>query len=137
MDTTTTTLKQAATDAASQSRSFLSAQLDERTTQFGTTVSSTATDLRRIADELRANQTVPGAADLAMRGADAIDRVGQYLCNSDADRLIADAESFARERPWAVAVAALTTGFAISRVLKASSSRRYRASYDDGIQYAG
>lgn len=127
-----TSVKQAAADAASQSRSFISSQLHDRTTQIGTTISSTANDLRRIADDLRANEAVPGSAQLASRGADAIDRVGQYLTNSDGDRLLADAEAFARERPWTVAVAALTTGFALSRVLKASSARRYRS----GVQYA-
>lgn len=127
----TTTIKQAASDAASQSRSLVSAQLDERTTQIGTAISSTARDLRRIAEDLRTSETVSGSAELASRGADTIDRIGQYLQNSDGDQLIADAEAFARERPWAVTLAALAAGFAASRVLKASSSRRYRAARDD------
>jgi hypothetical protein len=125
----TTDLKQTAAEAASTSRSFISAQLDSRSTQIGTTISSTAGDLRRIADELRSSETVAGSADLANRGADAIDRIGQYLQSANGDQLIADAETFARERPWAVALAALTAGFAASRVLKASSAQRYRSTY--------
>lgn len=127
----TSDLKQAASDAVGQSRSFISAQLDDRSTQVGTTISSTAGDLRRIADELRANETVAGSADLANRGADAIDRVGQYLQNADGEQLIADAEAFARDRPWVIAVAALAAGFAASRVLKASSAQRYHSSYGE------
>ena len=125
----TTDLKQTASDAVTQSRSFLSDQLDSRSTLIGETISSTAGDLRRIAEELRSSETVAGGADLADRGADAIDKVGRYLQDADGDRLIADLEEFARQRPWAVAVAALTAGFAASRVLKASSSRRYRTAY--------
>lgn len=122
-------LQQSAADAASQSRSFFSQQLDTRSTQIGETISSTAGDLRRIADELRSSQTVAGSADLATRGADAIENIGSYLQNTDGDQLITDLESFARERPWVVAVAALAGGFAASRVLKSSSTRRYRSAY--------
>jgi hypothetical protein len=125
----TTNLQQTASDAATQSRSFISHQLDLRSTQIGETIMSAAGDLRRIADGLRSDQSVPGSADLATRGADVIERVGSYLQNSDGDELIADLEDFARQRPWAVAVAALTGGFAASRVLKASSTRRYRSNY--------
>jgi hypothetical protein len=126
----TSDIQAAATDAARQSRSFISGQLDARSTQVGSGISSTAGDLRRIADELKSSETVSGAADLAYRGADAIDRVGQYLQRADGDTLLADAEEFARQRPWVVAVAARGAGFAASRVLKASSRQRYRAGYD-------
>lgn len=127
-----TDLQQAASGVADRSRSFLSAQLDARSTRIGATISSTADDLRRIADELRTNAAVPGSADLAERGADAIGRVGRYLQSSDSEQLITDAEEFARQRPWAVTVAALAVGFAASRVLKASSVQRYRSTYGDG-----
>ena len=123
----TSNLSEAATQARERSRSFISAQLDDRSTQIGATISSTAGDLRRIADELRSSETVTGSADLANRGADTIDRFGSYLQAADGDQLIADAEAFARERPWAVALAALAAGFAASRVLKAASSQRYRS----------
>jgi hypothetical protein len=124
----TSDLKSAASDAAATSRSYVSGQIGDRSTQLGTAISSTAGDLRRIADELRTSETVSGTADFADRGADVIDRVGTYLVSADGDQLIADAEAFARQRPWAVAVAALAAGFAASRVLKASSAQRYRKS---------
>jgi hypothetical protein len=125
-------LKSAASSAATKSRSFISAQLDERSTQLGTTVSATAGDLHRIADELRAGETVSGSADFAERGADFVDRIGTYLTAADGERLIHDAENFARQRPWAVATAALVAGFAASRILKASSKERYRDAYGHG-----
>jgi hypothetical protein len=126
----TSDLTQAASNAATQSRSFISNQLDARSTQLGDTISSAAGDLRRIAEDLRSSETVSGTADFATRGADAIDRVAGYLRSADGDRLLADIENFTRRQPWTIAVASLTAGFAASRFLKASSSRRYRSSYD-------
>lgn len=44
---------------------------------------------------------------------------------SDAERLLGDVEDFARSNPRAVAAGGLALGFVASRMLKASSSRRY------------
>ena len=129
----TSEIQHAAADVAGKSRSFMSAQLDERATKIGAGITSTAGDLRRIATELRASDTVSGAADFADRGADVIERVGTYLCEADGERLITDAEDFARQRPWVVALAAATAGFAASRVLKASSAERYRNANSYGV----
>lgn len=125
----TTDLQHTANDAVAQSRSFISDQLDSRSTQLGEKVSSTADDLRRIANDLRNSETVSGAANIATRGADAFDRAGTYLQQADGDQLISDLESFARERPWMMALGALAAGFAASRVLKTSSARRYHSAY--------
>lgn len=122
-------IQNAAGQAVATSKTFLSRQLDDRSTQLGRQVSSTAGDLRTIGDQLRQSETSAAAAGLADRGAEFVERIGTYLQDSDSDRLIADLEDFARERPWAVASAALVLGFAASRVLKSSSSKRYRA-YD-------
>jgi hypothetical protein len=125
----TSDLTHAASTAANQSRSFISNQLDARSTQLGDTISSAAGDLRKIAENLRSSETVSGTADFATRGADAIDRVAAYLRSADGDRLLGDIENFTRRQPWTIAVASLTAGLAASRFLKASSSRRYRSSY--------
>ena len=130
-------IKSAASDAATRSRSFISSQLDDRSTQIGNSISSTAGDLRKIADELRSSETVSGTAGVADRGADALDKVGTYLKSTDGDQLLADAETFARERPWAIAVGALAAGFAASRLLKSSSVRRYRSTYAGAPQTYG
>jgi hypothetical protein len=124
-----TNLQQAASDVAGKSRSFISAQLDQQSTRIGQTVSSTADDLRRIAAELRSSETVSGSADLAERGADFIARAGSYLQDSAGEQLITDLETLILERPWVAGTLALTAGFAAARVLKVSSSRRYRERY--------
>jgi hypothetical protein len=41
-------------------------------------------------------------------------------------------EDFARRNPWAVAAGGLVLGLAASRMLKASSSQRYRSSLSNG-----
>ena len=128
----TSQLGNSASDIAAKSRSFVSAQLNDRSSQVGSSLSSTAEDLRRIAGELRNSETISGSADFAERGADIAGRIGTYLTDSDGEKLISDAEDFARQRPWSVALTALAVGFAASRVLKASSAQRYRdAGYGD------
>lgn len=118
--------------AAARGRSFLADQITTRAGLAGRQVSSAAQDLRRISRELRRTPTTSAAADLADRGADIVARVGSYLENNDADQLIADAEDFARARPWAVATGALALGFAASRFVKASSARRYAGTSASG-----
>lgn len=126
-----TELGEAAREAAVQSKSFLTRMLDRRATQAGERVGATADDLRRIGEQLSATTGVSGAATLATRGADTLERVGRYLRESDGDALIRDVENFTRRRPWTVAGVALVSGFAASRLLKSSSLRRYASDWGD------
>lgn len=117
---------QAASEAVQQSQSFIFSQIHNRTGEIGRQMSSTAEGLRRVAGELR-DANAPGAPELTLRGADALDRAGRYLQDTDTERLLADAESFARERPIVVLAGALIAGFAASRMLKAASAQRYQS----------
>jgi hypothetical protein len=114
--------------ALGQARGRLSDQVDQRSTQAGDRVAGTASDVRSIADELR-NQGKDGPANLAEQVANQADRVGDYLKGASGDRILRDVEDFARRQPMLVAAAGLAVGFAASRFLKASSSRRYQSSY--------
>jgi hypothetical protein len=116
--------KQQAQQAGSQAKQRLREQVDQRSTQVGERVGSTAQDVRSVADELR-NQGKDQPAKLAEQAADRVERVGGYLRESDADRIVGDVEDFGRQKPWAVALGGLALGFAASRFLKASSTRRY------------
>ena len=115
--------------AMGQARGRLSEQVDQRSTQAGERVAGTASDVRSIAEELR-NQGKDGPATLAEQVASQADRVGDYLKGASGDRILRDAEDFARRQPWLVAAGGLALGFAASRFLKASSSRRYQAGSD-------
>ena len=121
----TSDVRATAQNALHQSKSFLTKQVDERSTMLGEQIGSVAGDLRKIGDRLRlygAGGVVAGCAD---RGADLIDGLGTYLQDADSDRLLGDLESAARRQPWAFAAGALALGFVSSRFLKTSSARRY------------
>jgi hypothetical protein len=114
--------------ALGQARGRLSDQVDQRSTQAGERVAGTASDVRSIAEELR-NQGKDAPANLAEQVASQADRVGDYLKGASGDRILRDVEDFARRQPMLVAAAGLALGFAASRFLKASSSRRYESTY--------
>jgi hypothetical protein len=116
--------------AMGQARGRLSEQVDQRSTQAGDRIAGTASDVRSIADELR-SQGKDAPARLAEQVAGQADRVGDYLKGASGDRILRDVEDFARRQPMLVAAAGLALGFAASRFLKASSSRRYESGYHD------
>jgi hypothetical protein len=120
-------VQHAAREAMRQSRSFVGAQIETRTELFGRQLTAVGSELQRIASDMRSNPTVPGGADLAMRGADLATRAGAYFEHADSDRMMADAERFTRQRPLVAAAIAAASGFALSRLLKAAASRRYAA----------
>ena len=113
-----------ARQAAGQARDRVREQLDERSTQTGRRVSEQAGDLRTVADQLR-QQGKDGPAKIAEQVAERTEKVGSWMTESDADRILGDVEDFARKQPWAVVAGGLALGFAASRLLKASSSERY------------
>lgn len=112
-------------EAAEQAKGQLRTQVDQRSSQAGEQVAGTASDIRSVAEQLR-QQGKDQPARLAEQAADRAERLGRYLSESDADRLLADVEDLARRQPWAVVAGGLFLGFAASRVLKASSADRYQ-----------
>jgi hypothetical protein len=117
-------VKQQAQQAGGKAKDKLREQVDQRSTQAGERVGSTVQDVRSVAEELR-KQGKDQPAKLAEQAADRVERVGGYLKESDADRILRDVEDFGRSKPWAVALGGLALGFAAARFLKASSRERY------------
>ena len=115
-----------AEQATGQAKGKLREQVDQRSTQAGEQIASTAADVRTVGDELR-KQGKDKPAQLADQGAERVERLGGYLRDSDADRILGDLEDLARKQPWAVAAGGLTLGFLASRFLKASSEKRYQS----------
>jgi hypothetical protein len=120
-------VKEQAQKAGGQAKDKLREQVDQRSTQAGERVGATAHDVRSVAEELR-RQGKDQPAKLAEQAADRVERVGGYLKESDADRILRDVEDFGRSKPWAIALGGLVLGFAASRFLKASSAQRYQES---------
>ena len=118
-----------AQQATGQARTKLREQVDQRSTQTGEQVAGAAQDVRTVGEELR-RQGKDKPAQLAEKAAEQAERLGGYLKESDADRILADAEDLGRKQPWAVAAGGLALGFAASRFLKASSQKRYESSND-------
>lgn len=116
--------KQQAQQAASQARDRMRQQVDQRTTQAGEQIGGQASDIRTVSEQLR-QQGKDKPARLAQQAADQTERLASYLRQSDADRIMRDVESAARQQPWAVIAGGIMLGMAASRFLKASSSQRY------------
>ena len=101
-------------------------EMDQRSTTAGEQISSTADDLRSVAEELR-NKGKDTPARLAEQAAERVQQMGGYLQSADGDQILNDLEDFARRQPWAVVVGGIVLGFAASRFVKASSAERYQA----------
>ncbi len=114
--------------ATDQTQERIRDQLNIRSAQAGGQMQATAEDLRSVGEELRKQgKDVP--ARWVDQGADSVDRIGRYLTESDADKILRDLEDLARRRPWAMIAGGVALGFLATRVLKASSSRRNDAMY--------
>jgi ElaB/YqjD/DUF883 family membrane-anchored ribosome-binding protein len=125
-----------AKEVAGQAKGKLREQVDQRSTQAGQQLSSTADDVRSVAEELR-TQGKDTPARYAEQAAEKAQQVGQRLQDASGDELLRDVEDFARRNPWAVAAGGLVLGLAASRMLKASSSERYRSSTQNGSNGLG
>jgi uncharacterized protein YjbJ (UPF0337 family) len=127
--------QQKAGEAAGQAKGRLREQVDQRSTQLGEQVTSNVEDVRAVGEQLR-QQGKERPAQIADQVAQRGERAGRYLQESDADRILRDFEDFGRQRPWAIAAAGLALGFVASRLLKASSQRRYQSSLAERGDYA-
>jgi ElaB/YqjD/DUF883 family membrane-anchored ribosome-binding protein len=114
-----------AREAAGKAQDNVRQQIDQRSTEAGERVGSTAQDLRSVGEELR-KQGKDGPAKLADRAAEQTERVGGYLKQRGPDEMLEDVEDFGRERPWAVLAGGVAVGVLAARFLKASSRNRYQ-----------
>jgi hypothetical protein len=119
-------MKDRAQDAQQTAQARIREQVDVRSTQAGEQVSATATALRATSDKLR-EEGQDGPARAAEQVAGRTERLGTYLTQSDGDRILHDVEDFGRRQPLAVVGLGLVAGVAASRLLKASSRRRYES----------
>jgi broad specificity phosphatase PhoE len=120
-----------AKEVAGEAKSRLRDQADQRSTQAGQQLSSAADDIRSVAEQFR-TQGKATPARYAEQAAEKAQKVGQRLQDASGDELLRDVEDFARKNPWAVAASGLVLGLAASRMLKASSTQRYRSSIESG-----
>ena len=110
---------------AQEAQARVREQVDQRSTQAAEQVSATAEALRTTSRQLR-EQGQDAPAHVAEKVAHHAERLGGYLSDSSADRILADLEDFGRRQPMAVAGIGIVAGFMASRFLKASSRGRYQ-----------
>lgn len=115
-----------AQDLAGQARSQARTQIEQRSIQAAEQINQQAADLRTVSSTLR-EQGKDGPAQAADRLAGLAEKVGGYLRDSDADKLLHDAEDLGRRKPWVAAGGGLLLGLTASRFLKASSRERFSA----------
>jgi hypothetical protein len=95
-------------------------QLDSRSTQAGEQLTATADALRRVSQQLQESNGTP--AQYAKQAAEPVERLGRYLTQADGDRILRDAERFARRRPLVTVIGGATLGFLVARFIKASGT---------------
>ena len=123
------TVSEQATKAKEKGSRELREQLDDRTTQVGKQARSLAETLRRSGAEAHAQAPDEvGVERVTTAVADRLERAGGYLERASGDEMLRDAEQFIRTRPWVMAGAAAVAGALASRIVKASSERRYDGS---------
>jgi hypothetical protein len=127
-------IQDVAQSAGSRTQEMVRNQIDERSTQVGEEVTSVAEGLRAVGDQLREKDNSRGA-QLAVQAAEKAEGVGGYLRESDADRLLHDAEDFGRRQPWLVLGGGVILGIAAARFIKASSQKRYEAGSANGSSH--
>jgi hypothetical protein len=116
-----------AQEVRSQAGTRVRDELDTRSTQAGEQVTATADAIRRVGQQLR-QEGQERPAKYADQIAERAERLGGYLTQTNANRLLDDVERFARRQPWLTALSGAAIGFLSSRFLKASSAGRYQQS---------
>jgi hypothetical protein len=126
--------KEKAQEAGVQARDRVRSEVDRRSTQAGEQAGSTAQALRQASDRLRQDGNEPIARGME-QVAERVESAGSWLRESDGDKILREVEDFGRRKPLAVVAGGLALGFAASRLLKASSRKRYQGS--SGSSYSG
>lgn len=105
-------------------------QVDQRSTQAGEAVASTAEDVRAVGQTLR-EQGNDNAAKVVEQAAGYAQQAADYLRDTSPNKIMSDVERIARKQPWAVTLGGLLVGFAASRVLRSSA----RNDDDDDVDF--
>jgi len=122
----TDSVREQAQSVGEQARARAREQVERQSTDLGTRASSIAEDLRGVAEHLR-SQGKPGPAGLVEQAAQRLAGASHYLQATDGNRMLHDIEALGRRRPWTAIAGGLAAGLAASRLLKASSTDRYRS----------
>ncbi len=102
-----------------QAQQVASTQANTQMTRAADLLDGVVQSLQQTGQNMREQQ--PQVASIADQGATRVQDVSNYLRNNDFNRVIRDAESYARREPLIFLGAAFAVGFIAARFLKASS----------------
>jgi gas vesicle protein len=128
--------KQTAHQASHQARGRVRDEVDRRSTEAGQQASGVADAFRQSAQSLR-EQGKDNVAKPVDQIADRVQSAGSWLERSSGDDILRDVEDFGRRQPLAVLAGGAIVGFALSRLLKASSTQRYQQRSTGGTYATG
>src|SRR5688500_1050000 len=113
-------VQQKAVEVKGQAGERVRKELDGRSTEDGEPSGVTTKAMRGTGNQLR-SEGKETPAKLVTAVADRAERLGSYMTEANADRMLRDVENFARRQPVLFAVGGATIGFLAARFMKASS----------------
>jgi hypothetical protein len=107
---------QQAKSVVGQLQDDLRARADEEASKLARTLHDAGRQMASMANANASEQSV--AADLALEGARAVERVASHIDDGGIDRVVADARSWARRHPGGFLLGAAVAGFLVGRVAR-------------------
>jgi uncharacterized protein YjbJ (UPF0337 family) len=121
--------KDQAKDMANQARDHVQELVGQQKDQAADRLGSLAAALREAGQKLNQDQQAGEFGHYADRAAQQVDRLSNYLRDSDLRGFVRDTENFARRRPEVFLGGTLIAGLMLARFLKASTPDKVRAGY--------
>src|SRR5262245_19300479 len=125
--------------AASQAGDYVSNLVTHQKDQAADRLGGVAGAIRDVGNRLQEDDKAAGFGQYAMRAADQVDRLSNYLRDRDLNTFFRDTETFARRHPDVFLGGTFLAGLLLARFLKSSSDRgddgydaNAYASYDEG-----
>ena len=126
------TIRAKAADLASNAKEKVNEQFEARVGTARTEISSVASALRRVGDQIRHENGSSFTAGLFTAIADRVESVGSSFEGRDLDGVLVDVQRLARRNPAAFAGTAAAIGFLAARFLK-SSGRNWHLDQDESL----
>lgn len=101
-------------------------QADRRRTEAADGIEQVAQSIRRVSTDMEGEQ--PSIASVAMTAADQVERVSEYLRETDVRQILRTVEDTARRQPLLFIGGAFALGVAVSRLIKAGGGATGRQS---------
>ena len=126
------TIRAKAADLASNAKEKANEQFEARVGTARTEISSVASALRRVGDQIRHENGSSFTAGLFTAIADRVESVGSSFEGRDLDGVLNDVQRLARRNPAAFAGTAAALGFLAARFLK-SSGRNWHLDREESL----